>query len=376
MRIANARRIDLLTGGVDEPTDIWIRGDRIARSPVDDGTVVDAQGRFVLPGLWDAHVHMTGSTLAARDHRPRDDAERHAEASTPTSGPGSADLHGMVRAAARAASARGLVGVVDMSRADNEKIWRRRVAEGFAELRVRVSVWPEHLDRTIAAGRQDGDPLDDRGLVQQGPLTVSGADDHDLLTVLVGRAARAGLACAVPTVGEAALDAALSAFADSGAHGSLEHPDLGSVDQAAAMAALGLTATMRPGHPLGAGGSTGSPGSARAVLSLRTLARAGVRLALGSDAAASALNPWVAIQAAVRPDRWRPGEGLPLSDALRASTGGVCRLVPGASADLFLLEENPFSVGVERLDSIESAMTVLGGRVVHSTLGHTATRAG
>lgn len=72
MRLRNARMVDLATGVSDRPRDIVISGSRIYRSDVsttgagDDGAEIDLQGRWVMPGLWDAHVHFDLWAMACR----------------------------------------------------------------------------------------------------------------------------------------------------------------------------------------------------------------------------------------------------------------------------------------------------------------------
>jgi len=63
--ISNATVIDVETGGKN-PSDILVEGERIVGiGPVGslaipaDARTVDATGRYAIPGLWDAHVHMT-----------------------------------------------------------------------------------------------------------------------------------------------------------------------------------------------------------------------------------------------------------------------------------------------------------------------------
>ena len=355
----------------------------------------------MLPGLWDAHVHLTRVALALRrlDLASSDGpviAESALRGERPDDDADGAELDPWVRRAARAASARGVVGIVDMEHADNGQVWRRRAADGFDDLRVRASVWPEWLDRTVAAGLHDGDRLDQRGLVVQGPLkliadgsiraatawchsphgprrdTGTGHLDLGELTGLLAQAARAGIGCAVHATGDAAIDAALSAFSATHAHGSIEHAELVTPDQAAGMARLGLTASVQPQHLLTDRDACDSYWPGRTVSPLATLRLAGVDLALGSDAPLTPLNPWATIQAAVRCDparRRHPEELLSLSEAIRASTSGVCRLVPGAPADLILVDENPFDVEIERLHTFGAAATVLAGRVAHSRIG-------
>jgi imidazolonepropionase-like amidohydrolase len=63
--LTNAKLIDAVTPGIAEGASITIERDRIvevvtgSRSPVTGGArVIDLGGTYVLPGLWDAHVHL------------------------------------------------------------------------------------------------------------------------------------------------------------------------------------------------------------------------------------------------------------------------------------------------------------------------------
>ena len=76
-----------------------------------------------------------------------------------------------VAEAAIAAAARGVVGVVDYESADNLTNWPRRAAATGLSLRVRASVWPEHLEHAIEAGLRTGDVVAGTdGLVTLGSL--------------------------------------------------------------------------------------------------------------------------------------------------------------------------------------------------------------
>jgi imidazolonepropionase-like amidohydrolase len=63
--LTNASLIDAVTPSVTAGASVTIEGDRIVevldgrRSPVTDGArVIDLRGAYLLPGLWDAHVHL------------------------------------------------------------------------------------------------------------------------------------------------------------------------------------------------------------------------------------------------------------------------------------------------------------------------------
>ncbi|HEY9357981.1 MAG TPA: amidohydrolase family protein, partial [Arthrobacter sp.] len=191
--------------------------------------VISLDGRYVIPGLWDEHVHMTQWALhsnrldlsAAASAREAAAAVRRfvhdADPAVTTVGVGfrdsmwpdlptldmldaatghqpaaliSHDLHcvwlnsaaarrygvdvdaggllreepafaltrelgklpdsvvdGWVTDAARAAAARGIVGIVDFEMTWNRDVWLRRIAGGFDSLRVDAGVYPEDLER-------------------------------------------------------------------------------------------------------------------------------------------------------------------------------------------------------------------------------------
>jgi imidazolonepropionase-like amidohydrolase len=63
--LTNARLIDAVASEIKPGASVTIEGDRIAevldgrRAPATGGgEVIDLQGRYLLPGLWDAHVHL------------------------------------------------------------------------------------------------------------------------------------------------------------------------------------------------------------------------------------------------------------------------------------------------------------------------------
>lgn len=116
---------------------------------------------------------------------------------------------------------------------------------------------------------------------------------------------------------------------------------------------------------------------------LRDIIEAGVPLGAGSDATrVSSYNPWVALQwlvtgrsvggTALLNSRHR----LSRAEALRAYTLGSAwfsseehvkgRIAPGQYADFALLSEDYFEIPAEKIGSIESVLTVLGGRVVYA----------
>ncbi|HEY0188738.1 MAG TPA: amidohydrolase [Cellulomonas sp.] len=445
---------------------------------------VDLDGRTVLPGLWDAHVHLTqwalarqrldvsGAGSAAEAIRLVLDrlAERPVAPGTALVGYGfrdglwpdeptaalldaavgetpailvSGDLHcawfstaglryagvpthptGLLREAewmpltsvvdhvadetadawvaeaARAAAARGVVGVLDLEITENLGPWRRRTAAGFDHLRIRAGVWEPFLDHVLAEDLRTGDVVvGTGGLLQQGPLKVvtdgslntrtaychdpypglSGDLAHGVLSVppehlvpLMAHAHRKGLGCAIHAIGDRANTLALDAFEASGARGSIEHAQLLTEADVARFAALGITASIQPEHAMDDRDVADRHWAGRTdrAFPYASLAAAGVPLALGSDAPVAPLDPWIAIDAGVTRSRdgrepWHPEQRLDLLTALRASTDGQpLTLAVGAPADLVVLDADPLTAG-SPLRAMPVAGTLLGGRWTH-----------
>jgi len=497
------------------PVDVLLDGGRIAAvttagapAPVPVSTLpeqVDVDGRTVVPGLWDAHTHLTqwamvrqrldvsaatSAAHAAALVRDRLDLAAPPTGGTPLVGYGfrwatwpdtptaavldaavldagmgdvpvvllSGDLHsawastaglrflgiaehptGLLREeewmpasprivtvddavadalvvdAARAAAARGVVGVVDFEVADNLTAWRRRVAGGWDGLRVRAGVWEQHLDAVLAAGLRHGDPLGHphgSDLVTQGPLKVisdgslntltaycfeeyagvAGPDAHGILNIatdqlapLMARAHAAGLRCAIHAIGDRANALALDAFEASGARGSVEHAQLLRPDDVARFAALGVTASVQPEHAMDDRDVAEElwPGRTARAFPLAELRAAGVPLALGSDAPVAPLDPWTALAAAVTRSRdgrapWHPEQRIDVRAALEASVDGrPLDLAVGGPADLAVLDVDPLALPAahddpadlaDALRATAVAGTLVAGRWTHHAL--------
>lgn len=270
----------------------------------------------------------------------------------------------------RQALQRGVVGLVDMEWGRPWETWPHR----SPRMRIRTAVYPEEL---AAAPGPTGTVLDARGLVTMGPLKVivdgalgshsaytreSYTDGHgyagrgvlsvgpDALRDALAQARARGLTAAVHAIGDAAAQVALEAIRATGISASIEHAQMLTDHDIAAMASLGVIASVQPAHLLDDRDATESlwPGHAGQAFRLRDLLRAGVPLALGSDAPVAPLDPWLAMAAAVhrsadeRPG-WHAEQLLQPREALAASTDGISALQVGGPGDVVLLGENPFA---------------------------------
>lgn len=315
-----------------------------------------------------------------------------------------------VAAAIAQAHTRGVVGIVDLEFGAPWLQWRERTAEGVPPLRVRTGVYPEGLEEVLAAGVRTGDPVRATdGLVTMGPLKVitdgslntrtawccepyADADRLELprgaanlpadeLVSMLGRAHAAGLEAALHAIGDAAVAMVLDAFVATGARGSVEHAqlvDLADLPRWSALAGR-VRASVQPAHLLDDRPVTEQcwPDRTHRSFVLRALLDAGVELSLGSDAPVAALDPWLAIAAAVHrgdpdlPDSWHPEQQITPREALAASVDGR-RLRPGAPGDLALLDADPLDLAdgstadqARLLRGMSVSATVLDGSVVH-----------
>nr|WP_223253051.1 amidohydrolase family protein [Arthrobacter sp. AFG7.2] len=302
-----------------------------------------------------------------------------------------------VAGAARAAAARGVVGVVDFEMTWNRDPWLRRIAGGFDSLRVDAGVYAADLERAVTEGLRTRQEVDGgRGLLRVGPLKVliDGAlntrtaycvdpypfGGHGLLTVtaeellaLLERARDAGFLPAVHAIGDAANGVALDAFERAGIGGRIEHAQFIRREDLPRFAALDVLASVQPVHALDDRDAAEAnwPGRTDRAFPLRSLLEAGASLLLGSDAPVAPLEPWGAMAAATLRARddgrgpWHPQEALTREQALFASTRGRSRVRVGDPADLVLLDADPLSAPDAVFAAMPVAATLVGGRFTY-----------
>ncbi|MEQ6902797.1 amidohydrolase family protein [Nocardioides sp. YIM 152588] len=345
------------------------------------------------------HGWLNSAALAALDLAPREGVvaetewyAAYARLARLTADSGTDDY----RATLQRAAAMGVVGLVDFEFVGDLDAWRERWLAGCDLLRVRAATYADGLDAVLEAGVRSGDPLlhDDDRLVA-GPLKIisdgslntrtAWCHDHYLhgappahpagapnlsgpeLTGLLARAHAHGLEVATHTIGDAALDQALTSYRTTGARGSIEHAQLITRDQASRIADLGLRASVQPHHLVDDRDLVDVTWADRAerAFAFRWLLDAGADVRLGSDAPVSPLDPWLAIDSAVRRTgderpAWHPEHALSRAEALAASTDGRPMVSAGAPGDLVVLDDDPLTTARPPV-----ALTVVGGRVVH-----------
>ena len=490
-----------------EPVDVRLGGGRITAvgrslSPEGGEEVVDGDGRYAVPGLWDKHVHLaqwagfrrrldTSGTrcaadvlalVAARLTSLADDAVLvgygHRTGTWPQP-PSVADLDAVCGSravvlisgdahhawlstsalrllgvpdplpagpleeedwfsryprlaevtpppdptayadAVQAASALGVVGVVDLEFDSDFLRWPDRWLDGVTGLRVRSATYADGLPAVAAMGLRSGDPLlIGQDHVVMGPLkiisdgslntrtalcctpyadpsadpagtlplpdgssatpAVYGRANYDAaeLTDLLSQARTLGLDATVHAIGDQALHEALLAFDAAGdwagrpsgaARGSIEHAQLVAWEDLDTMADLGLTASVQPAHLLDDRDVTEQcwPDRTDRCFAFRAMLERGIPLALGSDAPVSPLDPWLAMAAAVHrsaDDRgpWHAEQALTVAEALACSADGVTTLAEGGLADIALLGADPLA---PQSDSAATAAHLRGIRV-------------
>jgi predicted amidohydrolase YtcJ len=203
----------------------------------------------------------------------------------------------------------------------------------------------------------------------------------DELRTLLARAHESGLEIATHAIGDAAVSAALDAYAVTGAAGSIEHAQMARREDVRRMADLGIRASIQPAHLLDDRDLTEKIWGERSArcFAFRWMLDDGVELAMGSDAPVSPLDPWLAIAAAVHRSAdergpWHGEQALTPREALAASVDGQPMVGVGSRGDLLLLDRDPLADGEDSaatgraLGQMPVALTLVDGAVVHSAL--------
>ena len=390
---------DALAGGAPEVVGFGFRDALWPEPPTVAGLDAATGERPVVLVAGDLHCAWLNSAALARHGLPPTDGLVREQAAfdvlvaldrVPDS-----DADGWVRQALHRAAGRGITRVTDLEMSWPLADWPRRAATGRLPVRVDAGFYPPDLDRAIAAGLRTGEPVPGtEGRVRVGPLKLITdgslntrtawchdpypgvpADqnpygvanvEHQEVVRLLRTAHRHGLQVAVHAIGDHANQAALDAFAATGARGSIEHAQLLRPEDVGRFAALGVVASVQPEHAMDDrdvadrywAGRTG-----RAFV-LADLHRAGAALRLGSDAPVAPLDPWVTLAAAVTRARdgrpaWHPEQAIDVPTALQASTDGVGVVSEGMVADLAVVERDPLVV--EGLRTMPVFGTLLAG---------------
>jgi len=367
---------------------------------------VDLGGRFVVPGLIDAHAHLMAGGFQLAGIGPRG-----APPTSPTPPSDDERDRALARATEHAVS-RGVTEVQDMGTWDDLATYRRAEERGQLGLRVYafvpIATWERLADLVRQSGR-GGEMLRWGGVegLVDGSLGASTAwfyapyadqprnrgltvTDLSDLAEQIRAADAAGLQVAVDAVGDRANDWLLDRFAAVARAGGRRDRRF-RVEQAehltrVAIARLGrgeAIASMEPYRAIDDGRwAERRLGAARATTSYawRSLLDSGARVAFGSDWTAAPIDPLLGIYAAVtratldgkHPGGWVPAEQIAVEQALRAYTLGSAyagfqerllgTLEPGKLADFVVLSDDLFAIPPAKIREVRVLRTVIGGR--------------
>jgi predicted amidohydrolase YtcJ len=312
--------------------------------------------------------------------------------------PSESTIDATVRAGVREAHRRGLTGVHDFQRAGGLGAWQRIALDGALAFRVWASLPASRLDDALGLGLRSGlgdewirigpikafadGTLSSRTALMLEPFSDGGSGmrllEPDELRDIVARASRGGLDVAVHAIGDRANRDVLDALEETrelwepaGLRPRIEHAQLLDPADLQRFTALGVTASMQPSHrtrDLPEAQRAWGSDRMRGAYAFAALHDDQAPLCFGSDAPIEDLAPLAGVRAAVE-------GGLPVDAALAGFWSGAARarhaerlfgrLVPGAAADLVVLDRDPTSCPVEELDRIEVVATMVGGRFVH-----------
>ncbi|WP_276301949.1 amidohydrolase [Halorussus lipolyticus] len=414
----------------DEADDDWILGFGYDESTWDDSRYIDREDldavsdeRPIAAFREDMHIAAVNSVALDRYVAEMPDDDVHAEEGEPTGviveeavdviyeaiEPDTEQTRELVTAAQREANRLGVTGVHDMVRDSRApEVYRQMDMDGDLSLRVRINYWSDHLDALVETGLRtnhgsefvrtggvktftDGsfggrtaklsDPYADADDAEEveddetGQWVVS----PDELRELVAEADGAGFQMTAHAIGDEAVDAVLSAYAETDSPGEarhrVEHAELTDDEAVEKFAESGVVASVQPNFLKWAqeGGLYDERlGTERRERSNRyaDLLEAGAPLAFGSDC--MPLDPLFGIHQTVNAPAER--QRLSVTDALRAYTRGAAyagfdedrlgTIAEGKRADLVALERSPWE-HPEDIENIDVALTIVDGDVVY-----------
>ena len=210
----------------------------------------------------------------------------------------------------------------------------------------------------------------------------------DLLLEVFTKAQERGLQTGVHAIGDAAIEQAIRIWEKvAGEHGieavrrighRIEHFECATDDHLRRAAQLGLRASVQPAFDAVWGGKDGlyarriGPERALRMNRFASMLDAGLVVGAGSDSTVTPLHPFLQMAALrdhhVEAERLSPREALAAhvtgARALAGTDEDAGRLVPGARADLVLVDRDPVAVATEELRSSQVLGTWIGGHRV------------
>ena len=266
-------------------------------------------------------------------------------------------------AALQRLSARGPLPVrvvYNLPLGDLDHAERLGVRSGWGDEWLRIWGVKAFLDGSL--GSRTAEMLDGTGTVR---LTQSDLEE------ILARCARAELNVCLHAIGDGAVRRALDALtphrtASPRWRPRLEHAQCVNPKDATRMARLGVIASMQPIHAVSDRELADAlwPAVTQHSYAWGMLARAGVRLAFGSDAPVETADPLAGIEAATswrRQARWHPELAVTRAAALRAYTSGAA-YAAGMEEDSGSLRPGKLC-DITVVDDGQVVATVAGGRV-------------
>ncbi len=312
---------------------------------------------------------------------------------------------------------RGLTGIHDFDGFDCWLALQSLEQENELKIRVRKNIPFDHMDDFIHDGWHTDDGGDwlsignvklfsDGALGPQtgamlAPYEGTGNNGTLLLTedeiLDIGKYTTShGLALAIHAIGDRANRVVLNAYEKLRSFETseglphykhrIEHVQVISPEDLPRLAELEIIASVQPVHaPSDMEMADRYLGSrAKLAYAYRSLKESGATLLFGSDSPVEPVNPFHGLHAAVTrqrldgspgPEGWQPQERLSLTDALdgftitpaRVSNRGTHfgRIAPGSTADLLLLDHDPFNINPHQIGSIKPVATMVNGEWVH-----------
>lgn len=307
----------------------------------------------------------------------------------------------------------GLTGVHDFDGRRSLAAWQVLRERDQLGLRVVKTIRAAYLDQALTLGLRPGfgDDWIRLGQVKVfmdgalGPRTawmaapyegepdnlgVTVTDPEELMEI-GARAADAGFALTVHAIGDRANHEVLNVFERLLTLNRrprlpyrVEHVQVADPADLARLGALGVVASMQPLHATSdapAAERLWGRGRSANAYAWRSVLSGGAVLACGSDSPIESLNPWTGIHAAVTrrradgwpgSDGWFPEQRLTVAEALAGYTSGAALagglraqtqgLVPGALADLVVLDRDPFACDPDELREVTAVATLVGGQ--------------
>jgi predicted amidohydrolase YtcJ len=301
----------------------------------------------------------------------------------------SADLEARAKSFSRELAAAGVTAFTDATVRNGPRhleLFGQLVAWGALAQQTSIMLGEDHIESWADAckmGREAGVPA----------LAIKfrgGREPYDAdLNAKVESALQAGAGCAFHATEVEEVEAALCALeaarerlgseALAGVRNRIEHGGVITPDQLQRIAALGAWVVTNPGFIFYRGEKyLSEPGLIPYTYRCRSLARAGIRMAAGTDAPVTPARPLAAIAAAaMRLDRHgrqlAPEERVELADAYWLFCGAGAELSgryagtlePGRAADLIVMPRDPIAMAPAELAGAGVDITVIGGQVVY-----------